>query len=84
MNAIPCVRIEAKKIRQMFIETTTRRIDELDVLKLKTECAMKLSIQSPYWSRKHRDTYKELDNLKTINVKILGALEIKKGKYAIH
>lgn len=78
---ISCPVVARVNLAPVFIELITARVDEIERLMLKTECAMKLSY-SGFWTRKHRDTYKELEWLKEKNEEFLAALGHKKKRKA--
>ena len=59
--------------RMILLETVSSRLTEIDVLILKTECAIKLDINK-YWGNRHKETRKNLKELKRINETILSAM----------
>lgn len=61
------------KVRELVIN----RIDEIDKLILKTECAMKLN-ESAYMQKKFRYQYQSLSQNRIINEAILIAIKDKK------
>jgi hypothetical protein len=77
-------KMSRENLRLMFIKTASTRIDEIDVLMLKTECAMKLSYNSPYWSRRHERTYEDLKETRKVNEYILNTLDPKGQRHAIY